>query len=170
MAKDPNRKDANKRWKLYYEKDPHDDCEDDWDRLYLPSDEDDDEDPLMTTLVIPILSDSPHVSRHVAAQCSRFMILGTDRSWLAEHSKCSDSKIAVISIPAASEVSIKQELHDARVTKSVAFPDLDGLGRELKQKMECEALAEVLRDGQRHFGFARLRLYCCASTRGRYRT
>jgi hypothetical protein len=104
------------------------------DRLYLPSDEDDDEDPLMTTPAIPILWDSPHVSRRVAAQRSRFMIFGTDPNWLAELSKRSDSKIAMISIPAASVMSIKQELRDAGVTESVVFPDLDGLGRELKQK------------------------------------
>ena len=134
IAKDPDRKDAKKRWKLYYEKNPHDVYEDDWDRLYLPSDEEDDEDPLMTTPVIPILWDSPHVSRRVAAQRSRFMIFGTDPNWLAELSKRSDSKIAMISIPAASVVSIKQELRDAGVTESVVFPDLDGLGRELKQK------------------------------------
>jgi hypothetical protein len=65
---------------------------------------------------------------------SRFMIFGTDPNWLAQLSKRSDSKITMISIPAASVVSIKQELRDAGVTESVVFPDLDGLGRELKQK------------------------------------
>ncbi len=134
IDKHPDRKDAKLRWKQYYEKNPHDVYEDDWDRLYLPSDEEDDEDPLMTTPIVPILWDSPHVSRRVAAQRSRFMIFGTDPKWLAELSKRPDSKIAMISIPAASVVSIKQELRDAGVTESVVFPDLDGLGRELRQQ------------------------------------
>jgi len=78
--------------------------------------------------------DSPHVTRRVAAQRSRFMIFGTDPTWLAELRKRPDSRIAMISIHASSVVSIKQELRDAGVTESVVFPDLDGLGRELKQK------------------------------------
>jgi len=134
IAKHPDRTDAKCRWTQYWKKNPHDVYESDWDRLYLPSDEEDDEDPLLATPAIPILWDSPHVTRRVAAQRSRFMIFGTDPTWLAKLRKRPDSRIAMISIQASSVVSIKQELRDAGVTESVVFPDLDGLGRELKQK------------------------------------
>jgi hypothetical protein len=134
IAKHPDRADAKSRWKQYWVKNPHDVYESDWDRLYLPSDEEDDEDPLLATPVIPILWDSPHVTRRVAAQRSRFMIFGTDPKWLSQLRKSPDARIEMISIPPASVPSIKQELRDAGVTESVVFPDLDGLGRELKQR------------------------------------
>lgn len=134
IAKHPDRTDAKNRWKQYWKKNPHDVYESDWDRLYLPSDEEDDEDPLLATPVVPILWDSPHVTRRVAAQRSRFMIFGTDPKWLSQLRKNPDARIEMITISPASVPSIKQELRDAGVTESVVFPDLDGLGRELKQK------------------------------------
>jgi FRG domain len=129
-----DRADMIRRWKEFSKKYPHDTSEDEWDRLYLPSDEEDDEEPLLATPVIPILWDSPHVTRRVAAQRSRFMIFGTDPAWLANLKKMKGSRIAELRISAASVKSIQYELVDAGVTESVVFPDLDGLGRELKQR------------------------------------
>ena len=71
--------DSRRRWKEYLEKGNEISLtDDDWDRLYLPSDDDDLTNPLLATPVIPCLFDSPHVTRRVAAQRSRFMIFGTD--------------------------------------------------------------------------------------------
>jgi len=128
-----DREDAKERWKKYAQKHPDDDDEDDWVRLYLPADEDDVEDPLLNTPVTPILWDSEHVTRRVAAQRSRFMIFGTDPDWLANLEREKSSRLVSITIPRGSISGIRQELKDAGITESVVFPDLDGLGRELNQ-------------------------------------
>lgn len=128
-----DRKDAQVRWKKFNKQHPHDTYEDDWDRLYLPLDEDDLKDPLLATPETPLLWDSPHVSRRVAAQRSRFMIFGTDPFWVAKLSDEKNSRLLSIKIAANSIAEIKQGLRDAGITESVIYPDLDGLGRELKQ-------------------------------------
>jgi hypothetical protein len=134
LDKHPDRADAKHRWKEYLAEvnaSPSDD--DEWDRLYLPSDKDDLKNPLLATPEIPLLWDSPHVTRRVAAQRSRFMIFGAEPSWLADLLKKRSSRLTPITIPAGSINRVRQELRDAGVTESVVFPDLDGLGRELKQ-------------------------------------
>jgi len=88
-----DRKRAKARWKEYWTKNPHDVYEDDWNRLYLPSDEDDLKDQLLDTPVTPLLWDSPHVTRRVAAQRSRFMIFGTDPLFLTKLEKEKDSRL-----------------------------------------------------------------------------
>lgn len=132
LSKHPDRKDAEKRWKEYCQNNPDVD-EDEWERLYLPEDEDDAKDPLLKTPETPLLWDSPHVTRRVAAQRSRFMIFGTDPSWLVKLEKAKDSRLTSITIPRGSINQIRQELKDAGITESVVYPDLDGLGRELRQ-------------------------------------
>ena len=84
-----------------------------WERLYLPADEDDFGDKLLDTPGIPMLVDSPHVTRRIAAQRSRFMIFGTDPLWLSNLLGRKDSHL-----------------------ESISIADLDGLGRELKQMWE----------------------------------
>jgi hypothetical protein len=134
LDKHPDRENAKHRWKEYLVSDnATSSSEDEWERLYLPSDEDDATNPLLATPAIPLLWDSPHVTRRVAAQRSRFMIFGADPSWLAGLLKRRFSRLTPITIPAGSINRIRQELRDAGVTESVVFPDLDGLGRELKQ-------------------------------------
>jgi hypothetical protein len=135
LDQDSDRADAKVRWKKYLEKCKSNSSEDDWERLYLPGD-DDIEEPLLKTPAVPLLWDSPHVTRRVAAQRSRFMIFGTDPLWLAKLLKLPSAHITSITIPQEAISSIKQELRDAGVTESVVFPDLDGLGRELKQIWE----------------------------------
>jgi hypothetical protein len=136
LRKDPDRKNARKRWKEYAKKHPNDNDEDDWDRLYLPPEKDEIKNELLKTPVTPMLWDSPHVTRRVAAQRSRFMIFGTDPSWLANLKKKQGSRLVSITIPRGSVNKIRRELKDAGITESVVFPDLDGLGRELKQVWE----------------------------------
>ena len=137
LGGDRDRKDAIKRWGKYIKNThPCDMDEDEWDRLYLPSNKDDVKEPLLRTPVIPLLWDSPHVSRRVAAQRSRYMIFGTEPVWLSELAEKKDSHMIEITVPANAITGIKQELRDAGVTESVIFPDLDGLGRELRQIWE----------------------------------
>ena len=133
----PDRRDAEKRWKEYWSKHRDDLDQDEWERLYLPSDEDDAKDPFLKTPATPMLWDSPHVTRRVAAQRSRFMIFGTDPSWLVKIERERDSRLVSITIPKGSINRIRQELQDAGVSESVIYPDLDGLGRELKQTWEA---------------------------------
>jgi hypothetical protein len=61
------------------------------------------------------------------------MIFGKDPNWLAKMERKRDSHFVSITIPKGSINKIRQELKDAGVTESVIFPDLDGLGRELRQ-------------------------------------
>lgn len=123
---------AMDRWKRYCLTDLQSDSAD-WERLYLPADEEDFRNPLLATPEIPILWDPPHLGRRLAAQRSRFMIFGSDPFWLIEFAKRTDSKLKSIRIPARSINGIRRQLRDAGVTESVVYPDLDGLGRELKQ-------------------------------------
>jgi hypothetical protein len=134
LKKHPDRKDAQERWKQYLQKEVSSGMdEDEWERLYLPSDDDDAKESLLKTPVTPMLWDSPHVTRRVAAQRSRFMIFGTDPLWLVKMEREKKSSLVSITIPRGSINRIRQELKDAGITESVVYPDLDGLGRELKQ-------------------------------------
>jgi hypothetical protein len=134
LEKHPDRKDAEDRWTKYLEKKkPSDMDEDDWDRLYLPTDKEDAKEPLLRTPETPMLWDSSHVTRRFAAQRSRFMIFGTDPLWLQNMEKKRGALLVSITIPQASVSRIRQELRDAGITESVIYPDLDGLGRELRQ-------------------------------------
>jgi hypothetical protein len=136
LRKHPDRKDAEKRWQEYAKKHPSDYDEDDWQRLYLPPEKDEIRIKLLKTPVIPILWDGPHVTRRIAAQRSRFMIFGTDPMWLVNLGKERGSRLRSITIPKNAISRIRRELRDAGITESVVFPDLDGLGRELKQVWE----------------------------------
>jgi FRG domain len=136
LEKQPDRKDAKRRWRKQCKRFPNDSDEEDWERLYLPSDDDDLENPLLKTPRVPLLWDSPHVSRRIAAQRSRFIICGSDPSWLSSRAAKRNSRIRSIGIPASSIEQMKSALRDAGITESVVYPDLDGLGRELKQMWE----------------------------------
>jgi hypothetical protein len=136
LRKHPDRKDAINRWKQFAKKHPSDYDEDDWERLYLPAEKDEIKNKLLKTPVAPMLWDSAHVTRRIAAQRSRFMIFGTDSLWLVNRAKERGSRLMAIKIPKTAISNIRQELKDAGITESVVFPDFDGLGRELKQVWE----------------------------------
>jgi hypothetical protein len=136
LEEHPDRKDAERRWKRYNKKHPFDTVEGDSDVLYLPADDDDLKEPLLKTPKTPVLWDSPHVSRRIAAQRSRFMIFGSAPTWLIDLASKSRSHLKRVRIPLSAIETLKRELKDAGVTESVVYPDLDGLGRELKQIWE----------------------------------
>jgi hypothetical protein len=64
------------------------------------------------------------------------MVFGTDPMWLVTLGRERRSRLRSITIPNSAINRIRQELKDAGITESVIFPDLDGLGRELKHVWE----------------------------------
>jgi len=133
LEKHHARKDTEKRWASFNKKHPYDTDEFDWENLYLPEDDWDANAVDLKTPKIPLLWDSPHVSRRIAAQRSRFIIFGSDELWLSKLAKKKSSRIHTIEVPESSIGEIKRTLRDAGITESVIYPDLDGLGRELRQ-------------------------------------
>ena len=136
LKEHPDRKNAEERWREYAKDHPNDDDEDDWERLYLPPEKDEIKNKLLKTPVTPLLWDLAHITRRVAAQRSRFMIFGSDPDWLVNMERERGSRLVSITIPRGSITKIRLELRDAGVTESVVYPDLDGLGRELRQMWE----------------------------------
>lgn len=127
------------RWKKYCRKRTRmDRDEEEWERLYLPFGADDSDRPLENMPRIPLLWDSPHLTRRIAAQRSRFLIFGTDRDFLTSIENEAESRLDSILISKSAIPRIRQELRDAGITESVVYPDLDGFGRELKQQWEME--------------------------------
>jgi hypothetical protein len=84
----------------------------------------------------PLVLDFPLITPRIAAQRSRFIVFGTEPNWLSEEFKKADSTIKVITIASRSRSKIRQQLRDCGVTESVIYPDLDGLGREMRQLWE----------------------------------
>lgn len=106
--------------------------EDDEVRSYLPADNKEDLKELPLPLA-PMVLDFPHITRRVAAQRSRFVVLGSDPDWLAHRFGSDDFPIKDIKIDGKYKQKIRLQLRDSGVTESVIFPDLDGLGREMLQ-------------------------------------
>jgi hypothetical protein len=120
-----------KDWRDYAKEDQdYKGKEDQWEHAYLPTDEEDRR--KMNIPKVPLLLYFPHITRRVAAQRSRFMVFGTEPSWLSDHFE----NIEVITIEATCIPNLKIELRESGVTESVIFPDLDGLGREMHQLWE----------------------------------
>jgi FRG domain len=108
--------------------------EEDWEDAYLPSDEDERKEfPIPSS---PLVIDIPHITRRVAAQRSRFVVFGTDFEFLSTEFKREKPFIKRICINGKYRRAIRRELRDSGVTESVIYPDLDGLGREMKQLWE----------------------------------
>jgi hypothetical protein len=81
----------------------------------------------------PFVLDFPHITRRIAAQRSRFIVFGTEPNWLSDDFRKPDSSIKLISIAAKARARLREELRDCGITESVIYPDLDGLGREMRQ-------------------------------------
>jgi hypothetical protein len=63
------------------------------------------------------------------------MMFGADPLWM-QRIAGEQEWIKTLTIENASISRIKHELRNAGITESVIFPDLDGLGRELRQAWE----------------------------------
>jgi FRG domain len=104
--------------------------EEDWEDAWLPSDEAERADfPIPHS---PMVLDFPHITRRVAAQRSRFVVFGTEPDFLADEYKRKGC-ITRLCIDGKSRRDLRRELRDSGVTESVIYPDLDGVGREMKQ-------------------------------------
>jgi hypothetical protein len=113
---------------------PEKDRDQEYEEVWLPGDDEDfKEDPLPG---FPMLLETEHITRRVAAQRSRFMVFGSNSRFLSELKKKSTARIRVIRIPGKVIPSIQRDLRDCGVTESVIFPDLDGMGREIRQLWE----------------------------------
>lgn len=125
--------EAERNWRKYRRKRKFEGLsQDDWDDTYLPMDRDEREElPLPAA---PLLWNSPHVSRRIAAQRSRFMIFGSEPEWLSKLVNRDGARLREVTVPKESMIDIRYGLRDAGVTESVIFPDLDGLGREIEQR------------------------------------
>jgi hypothetical protein len=133
--------DMPQQWRIYVKKEKfRESCdldESQFEDAYLPRDKwDRAEFPMPEA---PLILDFPHITRRVAAQRSRVIVFGRDPDFLAREFDRSDSSIKRICIDAACRGQIRHELRDAGVTESLIFPDLDGLGREIKQRWRDRA-------------------------------
>jgi|SRR5215831_8294740 len=110
--------------------------EEDWEEdAYLPSDKEERAEFAIPNL--PLVLDFPHITRRVAAQRSRLFVFGTDHEFLSnEFNKEQDSPIKRICIDGNFRREIRRQLRDAGISESVIYPDLDGVGREIKQLWE----------------------------------
>jgi len=131
----PDVKPVETEWKAYVAKHPSWDLRDsEWEDAYLPADEEDRAE--INVPRPPLVLDFPLITRRIAAQRSRFVVFGTDPNWLSDEFKKSDSTIRLIAVASEARARIRQELRDCGVTESVIYPDLDGLGREIRQLWE----------------------------------
>jgi hypothetical protein len=122
---------AKRDWIEYCRKYPSKDLdEEDWDECYLPDEGGHDELPVPNS---PLLLDFDRFSRRLSAQRSQFVLMGTDPDFFDRLLKETDARIQVIKVVKESIPEMRVALRDAGVTESVIYPDLDGLGRELKQ-------------------------------------
>ena len=134
-----NNRHAKENWEKYIEKHPSfkygEDRADEWEFAYLRADKEEREELPIPKL--PLVLDFPHITRRVAAQRSRFVLFGEDPFWLEKEYEEQDF-IKLIEIDPDPENILKMriELRECGVTESVIFPDLDGLGREMKQVWE----------------------------------
>jgi hypothetical protein len=110
---------------------PEDDRDGEYEDIWLPGDKKDfEEDPLPAH---PFLLLTEQITRRVAAQRSRFMVFGSNPNFLRTLMQNADSRIQKIMIPGDCISKMQIDLKDCGITESVIFPDLDGLGREVKQ-------------------------------------
>jgi len=109
---------------------------DDWEEAYLPRAPEDF--PEVQLPDSPMLIDTVHITRRIAAQRSRFILLGRDPSWLKCHSEKPDSFIKRIDIDKRAKSQIRVELRDAGISERLIYPDLDGLGRDIRQIWEAQ--------------------------------
>jgi len=139
-AETSDHESAKLTWAEYCRKHPSKNLdEDDWDECYLPVEGGHDEVPIPN---FPLLLDFDHFSRRVSTQRSQFVLMGTDADFFKRLLDMTDARIKVIRIEKESVAEMRVALRDAGVTESVIYPDLDGLGRELKQ-LWAERLREA---------------------------
>lgn len=128
-------KKHNRNWKAYVKRHPSYELQPDcWEDGYLPGDKVDLAELKLPRL--PVVLDFPRFSRRIAAQRSRFIAFGTDPYCLANECQRPNAMIRRIVIASGARSRVRQELRDCGITESVIYPDLDGIGREIRQIWE----------------------------------
>ncbi len=80
----------------------------------------------------PLAIDPPHFEKRVAAQGSRFVVFGRHRNGLVALSKKPSARIVAIPVEKKSLKNIQRDLKLCGISETSIFPDLEGLGRDLK--------------------------------------
>lgn len=130
-AENDHHRNAKKDWTDYCRKYPTKQLdEDDWDECYIPDEDGHDELPVPNLLLVLELD---HFAGRISAQRSRFILFGSSPDYLNGVLEKADARIATITVSKDSVADLRVQLRDAGITESVIYPNLDGLGRELKQ-------------------------------------
>jgi hypothetical protein len=80
---------------------------------------------------LPIAISPPHIVRRIAVQRGRFTLFGREPLGLNRVAKHKGSRLVKLIIPKASINRMRLDLGTAGVSEITAFPDLEGLSREL---------------------------------------
>jgi hypothetical protein len=127
---------AKKDWEREHKADAE--LKDEWDRIYLFDDKSGwKRTPLPSA---PLVLDFYNITRRVAAQRSRFIVLGKERDRLRALLHKRNVRLTYVDIEPEKIPQIKRQLEDAGITESVIFPDLDGVGREINQRWKYRKL------------------------------
>lgn len=128
--------DIPAKWRAYVsdlrQKEATDLEESSYEDAYLPTDQK--EKDAFEIPMVPLVLDFPRFTRRIMAQRSGFIIFGRDPNFLVNELSRPGSSIKRIRIASENRKTLRQELSDAGITESVIFPDLDGLGRELRRE------------------------------------
>jgi hypothetical protein len=80
---------------------------------------------------LPIAISPPHIVRRIAVQRGRFTLFGREPLGLNQLADNEDSRLLKIRIPSTAIYRMRLDLATAGVSETTAFPDLEGLSREL---------------------------------------
>ena len=121
--------EVTRKWRSVYRSDQY--LRHEWERTYLY---DDTAGWKRTPLPdVPLVLDFYNTTRRIAAQRSRFVLLGTQCNWLTTMLKQIGARLTYVDFDHGYLPEIEQQLTDAGITESVIFPDMDGVGREIEQ-------------------------------------
>jgi hypothetical protein len=126
-----NYRETRKAWKAYCKKHPSSGLDfEDWDKIYIPDEDGHRELPIPK---LPLVLEFDHFARRISAQRSRFIVMGIATDFFIDLLDKEETRIRTIVVDKNSVVQMRVQLRDAGITESVIYPNLDGLGRELKQ-------------------------------------
>jgi hypothetical protein len=80
---------------------------------------------------LPIAISPPHIVRRIAVQRARFTLFGREPLGLKKLAAEKDSRLVKLVIPRSAIYGMRLDLVTAGISETTAFPDLEGLSREL---------------------------------------
>jgi hypothetical protein len=89
---------------------------------------------------LPVAVAPPHVFRRMSAQQSAFTIHGSQPDGLSDVHGDGDRRLVKIAIPGPAITDIRKDLGTAGIVETTVFPDLEGLGKELRANWTKEPL------------------------------